>query len=119
VAEGVGVGHVQGQISGTISLTFDFGAGTLGGSIAPRLGGPRAHSYTLPVLSFANAVHAVGSTTFSGTFASSQAGINRFTGLFAGPSADELAGSFAFPYLSPVDGSAQQAGGAFIATKGP
>jgi len=43
--------------------------------------------------------------------------VNSFSGLFTGPSAQELIGNFAFPYRSPVDGKTYQADGAFIGAK--
>jgi hypothetical protein len=37
------------------------------------------------------------------------------TGTFTGPQAQEMIGGFEFDYRSPLDDSAQRAGGAFIA----
>jgi len=103
----------QGGISGSIKLAFNFGSGTLGGSISPRL--DLATSYSLPTLAFKETVYSAGSTNFSGKFDTAVGGTNSFSGLFTGPNANELIGKFAFPYLSPVDGKAAQASGAFIA----
>ena len=100
-------------IGGSISLGFNFGAGTLSGSITPTL--DRFDSRSLPTLTFTNTVYSTGSTTFSGTFATNLAGPNSFSGLFTGPAAQELIGNFAFPYTSPVDGKVYQAGGGFVA----
>jgi hypothetical protein len=105
-------------VIGTIALDFDFASGSLSGSISPRIS-VRTHVHSLPTLSFSHTVYSSGSTTFSGTFDTTIAGVNSFAGLFAGPSANEVVGSFAFPYLSPHDQSPQQASGAFTATKGP
>lgn len=93
-----------GQIGGSINLSFNFGSGSLSGSINPN---------DLPALSFTNTVYSSGSTTFSGAFATSVPGINSFSGLFTGPAAQELIGNFAFPYISPKDGAVEQAAGAF------
>jgi hypothetical protein len=105
-----GVG--QGGISGSINLAFNFGSGTLAGSISPRL--DLATAYVLPTLAFKDTVYSASSTNFSGAFDTNVAGINAFSGLFTGPAANELIGKFAFPYLSPVNGTAAQATGAFI-----
>jgi hypothetical protein len=106
---------VNGGISGSISLAFNFGAGSLSGSISPRL--DIGNHYSLGTLSFANAVYSTGSSSFSGQFNTNVAGINGFSGLFTGPNAQELIGKFAFPYTSPISGTPQQAEGAFIAKK--
>lgn len=103
---------VPGRIGGTISLTFDFGAGALTGEIQPTLLGGFP-TYTLPTLAFKDTVYSVGSPIFSGKFDTNLSGLNSFSGLFAGPTAGEVAGNFAFPYLSPKDGTAQQASGAY------
>ena len=100
-------------IEGSIDLSFDFGAGTLSGSISPVY-----NVYTpvdLPTLAFSNTVYSSGSTTFSGTFATGLPGGNSFSGQFTGPAAQELIGKFAFPYISPEDGKTYTAGGAFVA----
>ena len=106
--------HIPGRISGTIDLTFDFGAGTLSGAIMPTLTGRLSPHWTLPTLAFKDTVYAVGNVNFSGKFDTNLSGLNSFSGLFAGPNAGELAGNFAFPYSSPQDGTTQQASGAFI-----
>ena len=36
---------------------------------------------------------------------------------FTGPTAQELIGNFAFPYVSPIDSKSYQASGAFVAKK--
>ena len=46
------------------------------------------------------------------------AGINKFSGLFTGPNAEEVIGNFALPYRSPIDSQTYQAAGGFVA-KGP
>jgi hypothetical protein len=106
-------GHAPGAISGTISLTFNYGGGTLSGLINPSLTLDQTHS--LGTLRFTETVYSVGSPTFSGKFETSVAGVNAFSGMFVGPTARNLIGSFAFPYLSPVGGQAEQAAGAFTA----
>jgi hypothetical protein len=108
-------GRGLGTVDGTIQLTFDFGAGSLAGSISPRIYVDT--SYELPTMEFVQTVFSKGSTTFSGKFATPLTGANAFSGMFTGPQASELIGSFVFPY-KPV-GSTQiyEAGGGFIAKK--
>lgn len=106
---------VPGFIQGAINLTFDFGGGSLSGSISPSLYLGDYHS--LGTLNFANTVYSSGSTNFSGAFDTPLTGANSFAGRFTGPNAQELIGNFAFPYLSPIDGLAQEAEGAFIAKR--
>lgn len=106
--EGVAPGYVQGNIN----LAFDFGNGSLSGSISPILHLDRSHN--LAPIQFTNTVYSTGSTTFSGQFGTSLSGANSFSGLFTGPAAQELIGSFAFPYTSPVDDKNYQATGAFV-----
>ena len=105
----------SGYIKGSINLAFNFGAGTLSGSISPEvyLSGQRA----IATLTFTNTIYSAGSPGFSGRFNTNLAGQNAFSGLFTGPNANELIGKFAFPYTSPFDGTSAQAAGAFIAKK--
>lgn len=102
-----------GGIDGTINLVFNFGGGSLSGSISPRL--YLDTLIPLGTFSFKDTVYSTGSTSFSGRFDTNVAGNNSFSGLFTGPNAQELIGSFAFPYMSPVNGTPQQSQGAFIA----
>ena len=106
---------INNGIQGTMSLAFDFGAGTLAGNLVAFLDVP----YQTPLGSFAftNTVYSKGSNTFSGTFATPVSGMNSFNGLFTGPAAQELIGNFMLPYISPVDNKTYQAGGAFVGKK--
>lgn len=106
---------VPGSIQGDIRLAFDFGAGSLSGSMTPTLN--LNQDYALGTLSFTNTVYATGSSSFSGRFNTNVNGNNSFAGLFTGPNAQELIGKFAFPYISPVTGTPKQASGAFIAKR--
>ena len=100
-------------VDGSIQLLFDFGLGSLSGSISPNL----HQGYTLGSLNFRDTVYSTGSTTFSGKFDTSVAGANSFSGLFTGPAAQELIGNFVFPYKSPIDGKVYQADGVFAGAK--
>ena len=104
---------VPGNILGDIDLSFNFGGGTLSGSISPSLYMDTLQK--LPSLQFTNTVYSIGSATFSGKFDSTLNGANSFSGLFTGPAAQELIGSFTFPYASPADHHDYQAAGAFVA----
>jgi hypothetical protein len=106
---------VPGNILGDIDFAFDFGAGTLSGSISPIL--LTGTVYDLSPLQFTNSVYSTGSPTFSGKFDSALTGPNSFSGLFTGPAAQELIGSFTFPYTSPIDSKNYQAAGAFVGKK--
>ena len=100
-------------VDGSILLSFNFGLGSLSGSIAPNL----HQLFTLGSISFRDTVYSTRSTTFSGKFDTNLAGTNSFSGLFTGPNAQELIGNFAFPYKSPIDGLTYQADGAFVGAK--
>jgi len=100
-------------VNGSILLSFNFAAGTLSGSISPNL----HQGYAFAPLNFRDTVYSTGSTTFSGRFDTTAAGVNSFSGLFTGPTAQELIGNFAFPYVSPIDSKSYQASGAFVAKK--
>jgi hypothetical protein len=100
-------------VEGSIHLSFDFGGGSLSGSITPDL----HQGYDLGTIDFTNTVYSAGSTTFSGKFDTDGTGVNSFSGLFTGPAAQELIGNFAFPYKSPIDGLSYQADGAFVGKK--
>ena len=101
-------------IVGSLALGFNFGTGTLSGSISPMLGQDFAR-HSLGTISFRDPVYSTGSATFSGSFDTNLAGLNSFSGLFTGPNAQELIGNFALPYRSPIDGQTYQADGAFVA----
>jgi hypothetical protein len=103
----------QTSVDGSILLSFNFGLGSLSGSITPNL----HQGYDLGTLNFVNTVYSTGSTTFSGTFDTNAIGINSFSGLFTGPNAQELIGNWALPYQSPIDGKTYQADGAFVGAK--
>lgn len=102
-------------IDGSVSLTFDFGQGSLSGALHPSLYADK--HYDLGTLAFTNTVFGIGSQNFSGTFATSVSGPNAFSGMFTGPNAQELIGNWSFPFTSPLDGTIQSATGAMIAKR--
>ena len=110
-----GVG-VPASASGTVLLNFDFGAGTLGGSMSLSI----SHfSGSVPVgtYNFTDTVYSIGSMTYSGRFQTAVGGINYFLGRFTGPSGDETIGAWALPFHFSGDGQNHQAMGAWIAKK--
>jgi hypothetical protein len=98
------------SVGGTVSLTFNFGAGSLGGSMDMSVNGTKAGTFA-----FKDTVFSVGSTTYSGSFDTTIAGQNFFLGRFTGPHAEETIGAWALPFTYSVDGQAHQAIGAWIA----
>lgn len=109
----LGGSYGRGWIEGSIALSFDFGAGSLSGSVNPTV--YLDQRYSLGTLNFAQTVYSPGSTSFSGRFDTSLSGLNSFSGIFTGPAANEAIGNFAFPYTSPVNGQPAQAAGAWVA----
>lgn len=104
-------GYYRVPISGSVDLNFDFGKGTLGGSMTAALA-----DYTITQLgtfAFKDTVFSVGSTTYSGHFDTSVAGQNFFLGRFTGPNAQETIGAWALPFS--YGGADHQAFGAWIA----
>jgi hypothetical protein len=102
------------RVDGSIALSFNFGGGTLSGAISPNITNG-TNSYALSPLSFTNTIFSAGSTTFSGQFSTALPGANAFSGQFTGPAAQELIGSFLFPYTSHDNGNVYQATGGFVA----
>jgi hypothetical protein len=103
-----------GFVNGSIDLAFDFGAGTLSGAINPQISA--STDFSKP-MAFTDTVFGAGSTSFSGRFDTNVVGPNGFSGQFTGSAAQELIGSFRFPYVSPADGKQYDAAGAFVAKK--
>jgi len=100
-------------VDGSITLSFNFGAGSLSGSITPNL----HQGFDLGTINFRDTVYPTGSTTFSGKFDTNAVGVNSLSGMFTGPNAQELIGNWALPYHSPIDGQDYQAEGAFVGAK--
>ena len=105
-------GDAYGRVTGSIMLAFDFGAGSLSGSISPTV--YNGQDNPLGTIVFKNTIYSPGSTTFSGAFDINLPGANSFSGQFTGPTAQELIGSFALPYISRNDGKSYDAAGAFV-----
>ena len=91
------------QIDGGVSLAFDFGAGTLSGSMT--LSTPDGmQPAKIGTFAFKDTVFSVGSQTYSGSFALAEAGSNFFLGRFTGPRGEEAIGSFAVPFRFTTGG---------------
>ncbi len=78
-------GSYRVPVSGTVDLGFDFAKGTLDGSISLNL-----NDYspaTIGTFAFKDTVFSVGSTAYSGKFATAASGQNYFLGQFTGPNA--------------------------------
>jgi hypothetical protein len=112
------------DVFGDVQLNFDFGAGTLAGSMSLSVGDGMQ---PLPIGAFAfqNTVFSAGSTTYSGSFATTASGQNSFLGRFTGPNAQETIGAWAVPFVFSqsgsyiqADGQTHQAFGAWIAKRG-
>jgi hypothetical protein len=89
-------------VGGTASLEFNFGAGTLSGSLSPYTFTNGGIQSSLGTYTFVNTVYSQGSTTFSGDLQhAGTATLGAFNGLFTGPAAQELMAKWTAPYQNP------------------
>lgn len=102
------------DVKGDVTLSFDFGAGTLAGAMTLKTD-PYVNPVALGTFAFKNTVFGVGSTTYSGAFTTPASGANYFFGQFTGPAGQELIGAWALPFIYSVDGKTHQAVGGWIA----
>lgn len=102
-------------VEGTVGLYFDFGAGTLAGSLALASACDCTKLFPIGTIDFSNTSFARGNQTFSGSFATDVTGSNAFDGRFTGPGAEELIGSWSLPFL--FEGKPHQAWGAWVAKR--
>ena len=125
IADNLYGGYYPLPTDGTVTLNFDFGAGSLAGRMDLFL--PDGMN-PIPLTSFAfqQTVFSAGSTTYSGTFGTSATGQNFFLGQLTGPNAEETIGAWAVPFVfdhngSTIagDGQTHHAFGAWIAKPGP
>ena len=103
-------GVVPADITGTLTLVFNFGQSSLIGSMSPLLGGT-----SLGTFEFADTVYSAGQ--YSGRFSTTVGGVNSFSGTLTGPAAQESIGAWALPFHYSVDGKDHQAAGAWIAKR--
>jgi len=104
-------------VSGSVNLSFNFGAGTLGGSMSLHTDPMVIAPVDLGTFAFQNTVYSAGGLTYSGSFQTGATGQNMFLGRFTGPNAEETIGAWALPFLYSGDGQGHQAVGAWIAKK--
>lgn len=99
------------DVTGTADLVFDFGRGSLSGSMHPVFetnGFYTSSDYDYGVYDFAQTVYAAGSTRYSGLF--SRAGTvlqdSWFEGALTGPNGQEVIGRFVAPFTrNGIDGA--------------
>lgn len=95
-----------GEIEGTASLQFDFGAGKLSGHFDPvynYLGGIGPEPHALGRYDFTNTIYGAGGTTYSGQLSHAAFGQNgSFSGQFTGPGAQELMARWSAPFHDPI-----------------
>lgn len=101
---------------GTVSLAFDFGAGTLSGKMDLSINGGM-NPISVGTYKFIDTVFGAGSTNYSGKFDTNLPGGNSFQGRFTGPGAEETIGAWAVPFLYPANGQVHTAIGAWIAKR--
>lgn len=103
-------GAAPADVTGTVTLAFNFGQSSLTGSMSPQLG-----TTSLGTFTFTDTVYSAGQ--YSGRFATSVEGANSFSGILTGGSGQELIGSWALPFRYSTDGKDHQAAGAWVARR--
>ena len=105
------------DVWGTVSLSFDFAAGTLSGNMKPEIA-PVWDAVSLGTYTFRDTVYSPGSTTFSGAFnAPGSSAPSSFSGSFTGPQAAELMARWHAPFIFPGTGQASTMSGVWIAKR--
>ena len=112
VMEEDGWGGIQPtDVTGSVTLSFDFSKAALTGAMRPML--ESATPESLGTLSFRNTVYSAGH--YTGSFNTNAPGLNSFYGQLTGPHAEELIGAWALPFT--LHGSNHEAMGAWVAAK--
>ena len=93
----------DGELWGSIGLEFDFGGGTLSGSMAPMVSDVTGwDGVGLGTYTFHDTVYSRDGTSFSGAFmVPGSDADSSFQGNFNGPGGVEVMGNFSAPYQSP------------------
>ena len=92
-----GLTNSRDGVWGSVSLTFNFGAGTLAGVMKPEIARVW-DAYPLGDYTFRDTVYSTGATNFSGAFqVSGSTAPSSFQGSFTGPGAAELLASWNAP----------------------
>jgi hypothetical protein len=114
---GGGVGPVL-DVFGSVSLAFDFGAGTLSGAMMPEIA-PEWDPVSLGTYTFKDTIYSTGSQSFSGAFfVPGTEAQSSFTGSFTGPHAAELMANWTAPFLHPLSGGWGTMSGVWVAKQG-
>jgi hypothetical protein len=104
-------------VGGSVTLNFDFAAGTLSGVMKPIIA-PVWDEVSLGDYTFRDTVFSKGSTTFSGAFQiDGTTAPSSFEGRFTGPTAAELLANWTAPYRYPGTATWGTMGGVWIAKK--
>lgn len=114
-------GQIEGEVysevvQGVISFSFDFASGTASYSLSQLqlIGSGRP----LPPVGSSPLVWTRGAVQFHQAVPGAPQSLAfPLSGRFAGPSGEELIGGLQFKYVSPIDGSQQTVGAAFIAKR--
>ena len=89
-------------MNGTARFDFDFSSGSLSGDFSAFMSCGMGCSYDPTSYTFANTQFSRGSTTFGGDLVTQGApSKGTFSGMFAGPTASELAAQFEAPFYNP------------------
>jgi hypothetical protein len=105
------------EVFGSVSLAFDFGAGTLSGVMKPAIV-PIWDAIPLGDYTFRDTVYSAGATSFSGAFqVNGSTAPSSFQGSFNGPQATELMANWNAPYLNPLTNQWGTMVGAWTAKK--
>jgi hypothetical protein len=98
-------------LGGSVALQVDFASGSVSGRLSPVLSCDCVR-IAFPEASFAGRI-AGGANAILARFDGDLVGANSFTGVFAGPRAQEAFGPWTFPFL--MNGAAHSASGIWIA----
>ena len=103
------------EVFGTVSLAFDFGAGTLSGEMRPEIA-PDWDAVSLGTYSFRDTVYSTGGKSFSGAFTvPGSTAHSFFLGNFTGPKGVELAANWLAPFRNPANGMWGTMSGVWVA----
>ena len=115
-------GSISGQdslgigIFGSVTLNFDFTAGTLSGAMQPAFA--TWDPTPIGTYTFRDTVYSAGSTSFSGAFRVDGAPVpSSFQGSFNGPQAAELMAHWTAPFVFPGTGQTGTMSGIWVAKR--
>ncbi|HYC95456.1 MAG TPA: hypothetical protein VEB39_07135 [Sphingomicrobium sp.] len=112
-----GLSNDSHPVFGTVLLSFNFGAGQLGGQMSPEIY-QVWDPIPLGIYSFRDTVYSTGGTTFSGAFnVPGSTAPSSFSGSFTGPQAAELMASWQAPFVYPGTSQGGTMSGVWVARK--